>query len=46
MRAKRSTTYKLVRGGLLAGSILSFIPAFALVRPQANADDEEARPTQ
>jgi hypothetical protein len=40
MRDKRSARYKLIRGGLLAGSILSFIPAFALVRAPASADDE------
>ena len=36
---KNSPRYKIIRGTLLAGSILSFIPAFALVRSNAAADD-------
>ena len=38
MRTKNSPRYKIIRGAVLAGSILSFIPAFALVRSNAAAD--------
>jgi hypothetical protein len=38
MNVKHSARYKIIRGGLMAGSILSFIPAFALVRANSTAD--------
>jgi hypothetical protein len=37
LRTKRVIRYRWMRGGLLAGAILSFIPAFALVRSGSTA---------
>jgi hypothetical protein len=46
MRSKNSSRYKILRGTLLAGSILSFIPAFALVRSNAAADSSTSTGAQ
>jgi hypothetical protein len=49
MSAKRKTRNSIIRGGLLAGAIFSFIPAFALVKGNSSAaakGEDDARASQ